>query len=68
MLKTTGRFRFVVMSALWVTGMFLLAATLHPPWTSTLMTVAAGVSLLLALVGFVQVFTTVRRRLVDIDA
>lgn len=51
-----------------VTGMFLLAATLHPSWTSSLMTVAAAVSLLLAVVGFVQVFTTVRRRLVDIDA
>ena len=46
-----------------VTGMFLLAATLHSPWTATLMTIAAAVSLVLGAIGLMQVVTTVHRRL-----
>lgn len=52
-----------------VTGMFLLAAGIVGPWRELLVQLGAGLSLLLAVVGLLQVLVVVRRRLgaADVD-
>lgn len=46
-----------------VAGLFLVAAGIHLPWASLLVTIGAAVSLVLSLVGNIQVITMVRRRI-----
>lgn len=51
-----------------VTGMFLLAAGIHPSWAGGLGWAAAAVSAVLAVVGVLQVLTMVRTRVGALDS